>query len=310
MDRRNLTLLALIGLAAAVMLGCDRFSQDADREEISRLLASSGYTGESGDRAYGAADTTLQPGGEGGGFDFGQWIPFVRFRRYIPPRGITRNYNVQIPAYPGWPDTTALVTVTTAINGELRTMFDTTGNPILVWRKPFSDEAVRRVFLTRNEAGWNIRKVTALAVRTGNAPYDLRIDSIRVTAASGESLTLADPDTLLAKEELPTFVPLDTVTVTVWTSTTGDSCWAFLHHGRSTWPYHWRHPFLRFATMQFERRWLIGTESYDRPEVRHSAIDVIGWGSLFADTTQPYVSAAWGIPYVVKHANEQVPSDE
>jgi hypothetical protein len=115
---------------------------------------------------------------------------------------------------------------------------------------------------------------------------------------------------LLAKEELPAFAPNDTVTVTVWTSSTGDSCWAFLHHGRSQWPYHWRSPFLRLATTQFERRWLVGEEGYDRPEVRHSAIDVIGWGSLFADTTQPYVSVAWGIPYVVKHPNEQVPGDE
>jgi hypothetical protein len=310
MDRRNLTLLALLGLAAAMTIGCDRLSRKTDRDEISRLLAGSSYTGESGDRAYGAADTTLQPGGEGGDFDFGQRIPFVRFRRYIPPRGVSRNYNVQIPAWPGWPDTTALVTVTTDVTGELRTMFDTTGNPILVWRKEFRDRATRRVFLTKDDGGWHIRKVTALAFRTADAPYDLRIDSVRAASTSGELFVLTDADTLLAKDELPAFIPNDTVTVTVWTSTTGDSCWAFMHHGRSQWPYHWRSPFLRLATTQFERRWLIGEESYDRPEVRHSAIDVIGWGSLWADTTQLYVSATWGIPYVVKHLNEQVPGDE
>ncbi|MFO7651300.1 MAG: hypothetical protein R6X13_08200 [bacterium] len=304
-----LTMTALAALAVA-LVGCGRLGANRDRDEISRLLASSGYTSEDQDRAYGATDSTLQPGGAGDVGDVGQWIPFVRFRRYVPRGGVSRNYDVQIPAYPGYPDTTALVTLTATVTGELRTMFDTTGNPILVWRKPFSDEAVRRVYLTKDGSGWHVRRVTALEFRTLDAPYTLRVDSVRAAATSGEVFVLCDPDSLLAKDDLPTFLPNDTVTVTVWASTTGDSCWAFLHHGRSQWPYRWRSPFLRLITMQFERRWLVGDEAYDRPEVRASAIDVIGWGSLLADTTQPYVSAAWGIPYVVKHTNEQMPGDE
>lgn len=310
MNRMPILTVVTLAVLAVALVGCGQLGADRDRDEISRLLASSGYTNEDQDRAYGAEESTLQPGGEGTEGDNGQWIPFVRFRRHVPRGGVSRKYDVQVPAYPGYPDTTALVTLTATVAGELRTMFDTTGNPIPVWRKPFSDEAVRRVYLTKDGSGWHIRRVTALEIRTLGASYILCIDSLRAFATSGEMFVLSDPDSLLDKDDLPTFLPNDTVTVTAWVSTTRDSCWAFLHHGRNQWPYHWRSPFLRLTGLQFERRWFIGDEDFDRPEVRASAVDIIGWGTLWADTTQPYVSAAWGIPYVVKHPNEQMPGDE
>jgi hypothetical protein len=116
---------------------------------------------------------------------------------------------------------------------------------------------------------------------------------------------------MLTKDQLPCFVPNDTVAVTVTVSSDGDSCWTFLHHGRPQRPHIWRHPYWRTSTWTFERAWVIGAESeYDGPNVRPSIHDAIGWSSLWADTSKPYVAAAWGIPYIVKNTNEQLPDDQ
>ena len=67
----------------------------------------------------------------------------------------------------------------------------------------------------------------------------------------------------------------------------------------------------RTSTWTFERTWVIGDEGeYDRPHVRPSIHDAIGWGTLWADSSKPYVAAAWGVPYIVKYQNEEIPADE
>jgi hypothetical protein len=299
-------------LAAAVgtmLVGCA--NQQDDGESIKSLLASSGYTDDDHTGNYGADDSTLEQGGDGFGLDSYERIPFVRFRRYIPPNGLTRNVNVTIPAYPGWDDTTALATITIDINGELRTAFDTTSNPIQVWRKPFHDRSTRRVFLTKDESGWHIRKVSPMQLVTQNAVYELNITRVQaIGRVSGDTFELTTADTMLAKDELPCFVPNDTVDVKVTVASSGDSCWAFLHHGRAARPHVWRQPFFRTSTWTFERTWILGDEQYDRPSVRPSIHDAIGWGSLWSDTTAPYVASAWGIPYIVKDPQEERPGDE
>ena len=299
----------LTSVVGMMVVGCA--DRQNDEESIKSLLASSGYTEDGQASNYGANDSTLEEGGAGVGLDRYERIPFVRFRRYIPPGGVTRNVNVTIPAYPGWDDTTALATITLDINGELRTAFDTTANPIPVWRKPFSDQWTRQVFFTKDETGWHIRKLSPLRVVTRNAPYELNIVRVQmVSHIAGDTFDLATTDTLLAKEDLPCFLPNDTAQVIVTVESTGDSCWAFIHHGRAARPRIWRQPYLRTSTWTFERTWILGDEQYDRPEVRGSIHDAIGWGSLWSDTTAPYVASAWGIPYVVKHPQEERPGDE
>lgn len=306
----RLTVGSLLIVTALLLFGCSRTAEDPE-EDIRALLAASGYTSDSHTRAYGSEDSTPAGGGDGELPTSGELPPFGRFIRYIPGGGVSREVNVQIPAYPGYPETTALATITVDIYGELRTIFDTTTNPMQVWRKPFHDRGTRRVYLTKNQTGWHIRRVTPLNIITVNAPYSLRLVRLHAEAASGEVFDLTDPDTLLSKEELPTFLPGDTVTVSVTLESDGDSCWVFLHRGRPGRPgRHFRHPYLKTGTFAFERTWFISSETYDVPEVRPSAHDAIGWGSLWADTTQPYVSNVWGVPYVVKYPNEQLPNDE
>jgi hypothetical protein len=309
--KKLLTASTILVLSVMVWLvGCAT-SQPNDEERIKGLLSSSDYTDDEHASNYGSSDSTLAEGGDGPGTDGYERIPFVRFRRYVPPGGLTRTVNVTIPAYPGWDDTTALATITVDINGELRTAFDTTVNPILVWRKPFEDQSTRKVFLTKDENGWHIRKVSPMQLATQNAPYTLNVTRIlAIGRVSGDTFDLTTADTLLAKDELPCFVPHDTVVVTVTVASDQDSCWAFLHRGRAARPHVWRQPYFRTSTWTFERTWVLGDESYDRPAVRPSIHDAIGWGSLWSDTTAPYVASAWGIPYVVKHPTEPLPNDE
>ena len=310
--RRTTTLVVAALLVAVVaIVGCQR--GDRDQQAIESLLAGSGYANDANAQSYGENDTTVEKGGDGRlGAESYEEIPFVRFRRYIPPDGFSRTLNIQIPAYPGGPDTTALVTITWDVIGELRTMFDTTANPIPIWRKPFHDVSVRKVYLEKYSGRWHIVKLSPLVVATQNAAYELRVASLHaVGRVSGEVFDLTTSDTMLTKDQLPSFVPNDTVDVTVTVTSSDDSCWVFLHHGRPARPQVMRHAYWRTGTWTFERTWVIGDEGeYDRPHVRPSIHDAIGWGTLWADSSKPYVAAAWGVPYIVKYQNEEIPADE
>ena len=310
MTSRALTLLGIATtLLAPLAAGC-AVNQDSDEATIRSLLNSSGYTNESNEQSHGSEDTTLAEGGEG--LDTPGTIPFVRFRRHIPRGGISRQLVIDIPAYPGGPDTTALATITSDITGEFRTMFDTTSNPILVWRKSLHDQAVRTVYLTKGPDGWRIRKVSPLHFSTVDPAYELNITEFKVHAASwapGDTFILTSPDTLLAKHDLPTFEPEDEVTVWITVASTGDSCWTFLHHGRPHRPFRWRRTYFKTTTYSFQRTWHLSVEGYEQPQIRPSGHDVIGWNTLWSDTTEPYVSTAWGLPYIVMEQGSIFPEE-
>lgn len=308
---KRMTLLAVAGaLAAALALvGCAK-KQD-EQTAIIDLLAGSDYSNNSHASNYGANDTTLEQPDTLPGTDVNGRIPFVRFRRYIPATGIQRTASVQIPAYPGGPDSTALATINWTINGELRTMFDTTTNPINVWRKPYTDIGIRKVYLEKHGDRWHIMKISPLRIATQNAAYNLNIVSIHaVSRLSHDTFDLATTDTLLSKNQLPWFEPGDTVDETVTVQSDGDSCWLFLHHGQPGKPRIWRVPYRRTGTWTFARVWHVGQETYDRPVVRPSIRDAIGWGTLWSDTSKPYIANCWGIPYIIRMPGDSVPSDD
>ncbi len=307
MKKNTLALvLAVLGL---FIVGC---TTQSDEDAIRDLIGRSAYTDDNGIRSYAGRDTSVSEGGDESMAD-GERIPFVRFVRYIPPDGVTRTVQVDIPAYPGYPDTTALATVRYTIRGEFRTVFDTTTTPILVWRKPFVDEAVRRVYLTKQGKRWRVRRLSPLRFYTTGAPYELSLAQMELHARSwpeADTYRLTTADTLLAKTELPSFTYADTVWVRVTVTSNGDSAWVFLHHGRPQWPYRARRAYWKQSTYVFERTWCIGSEGTVRkPEVRPSGHDAIGWGTLWADTSQPYVAAAWGLPYVVRSPGEPIPEE-
>jgi hypothetical protein len=313
MKRTTLFAVAVALAAALAFVGCAKQQQN-DQQAVNDLLTGSDYTNDTHVSNYGANDTTLdQPDtlqGMSTEDGYGR-IPFVRFRRYIPTNGIQRQVKVQIPAYPGGPDTTALATITWTITGELRTMFDTTTQPINIWRKPFTDFGTRKVYLEKYDNSWHIKKISPLKIATQNAAYNLNIISIHaVGLLSHDTFDLTTTDTLLTKAQLPWFEPGDTVVATVTVRSDGDSCWAFLYHGQPLKPRIWREPYWRTGTWTFERAWLVRREIYSKPCVRPSINDAIGWGTLWADTSKPYVSASWGIPYIIRMPVDTVPSDD
>ena len=312
MKARTTAAFAVLFAAVAMLTSGCAVTGENDEDAIRSLLNGSSYTDASQEQAYGAEDSTVKNGSEGPGSDSPGRVPFVRFRRYVPPGGVSRQITIDIPAYPGYPDTTALATITSEINGELRTLYDTTGNPMLVWRKQFRDQAVRTAYLVKTQDGWRLRKVSPLQFSTLDAAYDLDIAELKIHAASwaaGDTFRLTSPDTMLAKHELPAFEPEDEVTVWITVESTGDSCWTFLHHGRPKWPHRWRRAYLKTSTHQFQETWHIGDEGYEKPQVRPSGHDAIGWNSLWADSSQPYVSAAWGLPYIVVAPGEEIPEE-
>jgi hypothetical protein len=124
------------------------------------------------------------------------------------------------------------------------------------------------------------------------------------------------PNTFYEKDELPTFLPNDTIEVTVTLDVTGDSAWAFLHHGAGHKPgfgshRHHRDPFYRDSTLIFSRTCYIADDSViETPAVRHSAVDVLIWEALFGDSTAMYQARAWAMPYIVKSTLDQgLPED-
>ena len=45
------------------------------------------------------------------------------------------------------------------------------------------------------------------------------------------------------------------------------------------------------------------------PAVRHTATDVLGWQTLFGDSSATYYARAWCLPYIVMQSGETIPED-
>lgn len=158
--------------------------------------------------------------------------------------------------------------------------------------------------------------ITAGDFKTVNAACPITITEIKaeVNRTTGKYIwSLTDPNKLLTKSELPTFYPSDTVTVTVTVSVTGDSSWAFLHHAvrHTAGGIHIRDPFYKVNTNTFRRTWVIASDvsGVILPVVRHSAIDIIGWQTLWGRTNGTYYCRAWALPYIVKNTGQSDPGD-
>mgnify|MGYP001134822399 CR=1 FL=1 len=148
-----------------------------------------------------------------------------------------------------------------------------------------------------------------------NATHPITINEIRAEVVKRNyTWTLTDPTKLLTKSELPTFFPSDTVIVTVTVTVSGDSSWAFLHHGvrHIAGGIHIREPFYKVSTHVFRRAWVIASDvsGVTLPTVRHAAIDIIGWQTLWGRSGGTYYCRAWALPYIVKIAGQNEPPDQ
>ncbi len=193
-------------------------------------------------------------------------------------------------------------------------------NELGLWEKSIYDQAHREVVFKKIDGRWRFYAITPIEFWTKDKKDYITIEKIEITASpSGNSFEIDDPLEFFKKEELPWFEPADTVHVKVTVKVVGgDSCWAFLHHGRG---YrkgvgkHHRDPFYRTSVEDsiyvFERDWYISDdiEKYEKPVVRHGAVDVIAGSTLYGDTTYSYIAHAYALPYIIKHVGEELPGD-
>lgn len=308
---RYVRVLMLFTFIAAFVIGCAGLS---DEDKIQELLENSSYVGEGALQA--ANDSTDVPQGPSGSYFRADTFPAdVHWVRWIE-LPLTVVYNIVVTG------DSADVTITTYFHGEppgygLFVINELSGP---IWQRTLADSVIRKIKLYKDASDdWHILSLTAAHMWTVGLALTNPISITEVRArvdSRNYEFVITSPNTYFKKDELPTFLPNDTIEVTVTLNVTGDSSWAFLHHGAGHKPgvgltRHHRDPFYRDNTSTFSRTWYIADDSIvTTPAVRHAAVDVIIWEALFGDSTAIYQARAWGLPYIVKSTlEEDLPED-
>ena len=303
---RIIKLMAMSALVLGAVIGCAK----KDEEDIQSLLERSWFVGEASVQT--ADDSTSTPQTFAGPAPALDTIGFVRWVRHIE-RPVEWNFNITVNG------DTAEAVITGHFQGTppgygLFVLNDTFA-PIYI--RTISDSIVRKVRLYRDDIGWHILALTVADMFTAGTGHPVTITSVRAEVPSRSYVfEVTGADQYFTKDQLPRFYPSDTVVVTVACSVLDDSSWTFLHHGAGHrpgvgLPRHWREPFYRENTTTFTRAWIIASDSVlATPAVRHSAVDVLGWQTLWGDSTATYYSRAWGLPYIVAGSGDTLPGDE
>jgi hypothetical protein len=303
---KNVHILMLPTLIAMLTVSCNR---DSEEMAIQGILESSPYLAEGAVQNY--DDSTNVPSPFATMQPFLDTISYVRWVRWIE-RPIIRHYEITVNG------DSADVTIYAYLTGSPPGYgFFVNNDPFgPVYERIISDSLVRRVKLWKNEAEqWRIASLTAADIHTANNQNPVAITQVRAVVSSRNyEFVITDPSAYYERSELPIFFPNDTVEVTVTCSAFADSTWAFLHHGTGHRPgvgYHIRQPFLRDGVNTFTRTWVIAHDSIIvTPAVRHSAVDVLGWQTLFGNEEALYYARAWCLPYIVLLPGEEIPGDD
>jgi len=301
-------LWTLLPLAILIIAACGK----NEEAEIQAFLEKSPYVGEG--TLQSADDSTGTPKALFSWNMPTDTIRYVKWVRWIQ-RPIDWEFKIDIHG------DSANVTITAYFHGAPPGYGFFVNNDTLgpIYTRTISDSVIRKVKLYKSTTDdkWHITSITVADIHTAGTQHPVTITEIRAKVASRNyEFVVNDPNKYFTKDSLPTFLPNDTVEVTVICSAQGDSTWAFLHHGAGHKPgvglkRHWRQPFYRENMTTFKRTWIIADDSVlVTPAVRHAAVDVVGWQTLFGDSTATYYARAWGLPYIVKKTNEQIPSDE
>jgi len=290
-------LIPICGLLLFIM-GCPRKDEEA---KISDLLSSSPYVISSDGLVFDDASKT--PKSPEMNLFTAESVPFVRFVRWIN-RPVERHYEIDVSG------DSAHVTMTANVTGKFYVLNTPGGD---VYTRDIADSAYRaQIDLYKDNTGWHIARISPLQIYTYGAETPIKIKEVKAEVASRNyTFILTDPTNPLTKEELPTFLPNDTVIVTVKVEVTGDSCWVILHHGRyrKAPRIHHRDWFLKEGD-SFTGTWYIADDSVVTPGVRYAAIDVMTWQTLWGDSTVTKATEmVWSLPYIVKEENEPLPPD-
>jgi hypothetical protein len=208
----------------------------------------------------------------------------------------------------------ATATITRTFTGRLVVRHSGVPNDTL--SRPINDIGARYVWFRKIHNRWRVWGASPMEIHTVSPSVAVNIDSMKVDGGL-QPVVFRNGlyNQTRRREEMPTFNPGATATVTVWASLTPgaspDSCWAFMH--RRGWmggvPRHIRQPMDRASTFVFTKTWTIAgsDDPFSRPVVRHSCVDVLLGSSLFGDNTAEYSSRMWTLPFIVKAANDSIP---
>ncbi len=303
---RKVRIMTISAFILGVVIGCAR----KDEDDIQSLLERSWFIGEASVQT--ADDSTSTPRLFCLPVLAQDTIGFVRWVRHIE-RPVEWHFNITVNG------DTAVAVITGYLHGTPPGygLFVLNDSFAPVYVREITDSITRKVKLYKNDDGWHILALTVADIRTAGTMHPVTISSVRAEVTSRSYVfEVTSPDQYLTKDQLPRFYPSDTVIVTVTGSIPDDSCWAFLHHGAGHrpgfgLPRHWREPFYRENTTTFTRSWIIASDSViTTPTVRHSAVDLLGWQTLWGDSTAVYYSRAWGLPYIIAAAGDTLPGDE
>lgn len=239
---------------------------------------------------------------------------YVKWVRFIE-RPVERHYEIDVAGDSAFVTMTAYLKGTPPGYGFFVANDSPVGSgPVMV--REITDSVVRKAKCYRDDAGWHLASITVADIYTTGTDHPVTINKIEIRVRDTLIFSVDDPNTYFTKDQLPTFAPSDTAEVTVYCQAQNDSTWAFLHHGAGHKPgvgvrRHWRQPLFRENTTTFKRTWIIADDSVSvTPAVRHGACDVIGWETLFGDSTATYYSRAWCLPYIVKLPEDTLPQDQ
>lgn len=177
------------------------------------------------------------------------------------------------------------------------------------YSKDFTDDAVRYATFIKSGAagtahrGWRLDTVSGTTIMSD--PNTVQITSVTITSTDGIDTTFTDVSTLREREDLITFAPTDTVTITVTTGNPDDivmihyPAWATGQGTRNHVRRRLRSNQDGTFTGQWITRGMVWRNGQLRNPPRHVTIEVLSHGTIFTDD-EPYDSMAWGFPYIVR----------
>lgn len=211
----------------------------------------------------------------------------IRFGRQVLEHTTSRS--VEFPT-----DTTAVVTITQAVNGTLHILsVNEEDSTIAHFEKPFADDFLRYVHLEKRQwipnrpPHWRMVGMTGTLVQSPET--SVAIQSITVGHNDGTVQSFTDPLEVIDRDNIISVAPGEWVTLTITTAAADDE--AFLHfqprerarihfeaNGDNTYTLSWRAPL--------------------RVGIHHATFDVLSHDTLF-DSEAPYEDMGWGFSYAV-----------
>jgi hypothetical protein len=201
----------------------------------------------------------------------------------------------------------AFVTVIDTLYGRLIIISQDSTHSLIRTIKPLTDEAVKRAYFEKRgtnddpHRGWRLIGISGVLVHS--FPNNTRqINSVHLLSPGYNRIFTEDSiAAIIPRESLLIFQAGDSVILIVSTGDPSDL--VYLHrlpcHYYNCKPH--RQPFHNNGDGTFTGTWIIGDCLADTCDavIRHAAIDVIKYSSIYGDSTYAYDSRIWGITYKV-----------